>query len=61
MGGIEELAAAAGQVGGSAYLPIEDPEEARQEQHNTSVNEPKVGSFEAFMASFGSPQRWAGR
>lgn len=25
------------------------------------LNEPVVGSYERFMATFGTPQRWAGR
>jgi hypothetical protein len=25
------------------------------------VNEPVVGSYERFMSTFGTPQRWAGR
>lgn len=28
---------------------------------NGAVNEPAVGSYERFMATFGNPQRWAGR
>lgn len=38
---------------------------AADESTTTSVTEPaaagpNVGSYEAFMSSFGSPQRWAG-
>lgn len=34
---------------------LERPEKKQQ------VAEPRVGSYEAFMSSFGSPARWAGR
>lgn len=37
------------------------PEELEQARHEARVNEPKVGSYEAFMATFGNPHRWAGR
>lgn len=38
-----------------------DPDEVAAEQNAAATAEPKVGSFEAFMSSFGSPGRWAGR
>jgi hypothetical protein len=40
--------------------PMTD-EDKKNDEQNPSVNEPAVGSYERFMHSFGSPQRWAGR
>lgn len=39
------------------------PDESTDEQTRPEPvrSEPNVGSYEGFMSSFGSPQRWAGR
>lgn len=36
-------------------------ERQRSDDRSTSVIDPRTGSFESFMGSFGTPQRWAGR
>lgn len=55
-GDVNPLLEAAQQIGMDARSD-EEREAARKE----IVNEPKVGSYESFMSTFGNPQRWAGR
>lgn len=41
--------------------PTEDQEDMPDTDKRPAVNEPVVGSYERFMSTFGTPQRWAGR
>lgn len=56
-GDVNPLLEAAQQIG---QEPRSD-EEIEASRHEQRVNEPKVGSYESFMSTFGNPQRWAGR
>ncbi len=42
-------------------IGLEDGEEPAEQRATASAAEPRTGSFESFMSSFGSPARWAGR
>jgi len=53
-GAVNPLLEAAEQIG-------RQPDEKQQQGGGSNAADPKPGSFETFMASFGSPKRWAGR
>jgi hypothetical protein len=40
---------------------VVDSEDIPTQTQKVRVAEPNVGSYEAFMTSFGAPTRWAGR
>lgn len=46
------------RVSGDSKVSVQVQGKATVQQ---SAPEPNIGSYEAFMSSFGNPKRWAGR